>query len=53
MAGESDALLRVVAADLDAYRQFQSLHLTRKNGVQTVKSDIPMQRIKLSSDLPV
>jgi Lrp/AsnC family leucine-responsive transcriptional regulator len=53
MAGECDALLRVVAADLDAYRQFQSLHLTRKNGVQTVKSDIPMQRIKLSSDLPV
>lgn len=53
MAGECDALLRVVAADLDAYRQFQSTHLTRKNGVQTVKTDIPMQRIKLSSELPV
>jgi Lrp/AsnC family transcriptional regulator, repressor for azl operon len=53
MAGECDALLRVVAADLDSYRQFQSTHLTRKNGVQTVKTDIPMQRIKLSSELPV
>lgn len=53
MAGECDALLRVVTADLDAYRQFQSTHLTRKNGVQTVKSDIPMQRIKLTHELPV
>ena len=53
MAGECDALLRVVAADLDAYRQFQSTHLTRKNGVQTVKTDIPMQRIKQSTELPV
>ena len=53
MAGECDALLRVVAADLDAYREFQSTHLTRKNGIQTVKTDIPMQRIKLSTELPL
>src|SRR3569833_310220 len=53
MAGECDALLREVAADLDAYRQFQSTHLTRKHGVQTVKSDIPMQKIKLSTELPL
>ena len=53
MAGECDALLRVVAADLDGYRKFQSTHLTRKNGVQTVKTDIPMQKIKLSTDLPL
>src|ERR1700760_3365758 len=37
MAGECDALLRVVAADLNCYRQFQSTYLTRANGVQTVK----------------
>lgn len=53
MAGECDALLRVVAADLDGYRQFQSAHLTRVNGVQTVKTDIPMQKIKLSTELPL
>jgi Lrp/AsnC family leucine-responsive transcriptional regulator len=53
MAGECDALLRVVAADLDGYREFQSTHLTRRNGVQTVKTDIPMQRIKLSTELPL
>ncbi|GAB7526438.1 Lrp/AsnC family transcriptional regulator [Paraburkholderia sp. 2C] len=53
MAGECDALLRVVAADIDAYRQFQSTHLTRSNGVQTVKTDIPMQKIKQSTELPI
>jgi DNA-binding Lrp family transcriptional regulator len=53
MAGECDALLRVVAADLDDYRRFQSAHLTRINAVQTVKTDIPLQKIKLSAELPV
>ncbi|KAG9607051.1 hypothetical protein KCV01_g5348, partial [Aureobasidium melanogenum] len=53
MAGECDALLRVVAADIDAYRQFQSTHLTRANGVQTVKTDIPMQKVKQSTELPI
>ena len=53
MAGECDALLRVVAADLDDYRTFQSVHLTRANGVQIVKTDIPMQKVKLSTELPV
>lgn len=53
MAGECDALLRVVARDLDGYRQFQMEHLTRKNGVQTVKTDIPMQTVKLTTELPI
>ncbi len=53
MAGECDALLRVVAADLDGYRQFQAANLNRKNGVQTVKTDIPLQKIKLSTELPL
>lgn len=53
MAGDCDFLLRVVAADLDDYRQFQMDHLTRIKGVQSVKSEIPMQKIKLTSELPV
>ncbi|WP_088343521.1 MULTISPECIES: Lrp/AsnC family transcriptional regulator [Rhodomicrobium] len=53
MAGECDALLRVVAADLDGYRAFQAAHLTRANGVQNVKTDIPMQTVKLSTELPL
>lgn len=53
MAGECDALLRVVAADIAGYRIFQSLHLTRANGVQTVKTDIPMEKVKQSTELPL
>jgi Lrp/AsnC family leucine-responsive transcriptional regulator len=53
MAGDCDFLLRVVAADLDAYRRFQIEHLTRITGVQSVKTEIPMQKIKLSTELPL
>jgi DNA-binding Lrp family transcriptional regulator len=53
MAGDCDFLLRVVAADLDDYRQFQIKHLTRIEGVQSVKTEIPMQKIKLTPELPV
>ncbi|SMF41108.1 Lrp/AsnC family transcriptional regulator [Pseudogulbenkiania subflava] len=53
MAGDCDFLLRVVAADLDDYRQFQIEHLTRIAGVQSVKTEIPMQKIKLTSEIPV
>lgn len=53
MAGDCDFLLRVVAADLDAYRRFQIEHLTRIKCVQSVKTEIPMQKIKLSTELPL
>jgi len=53
MAGDCDFLLRVVAADLDDYRRFQLEHLTRIEVVQNVKTEIPMQKIKLSSELPL
>lgn len=53
MAGDCDFLLRVVAADLEDYRQFQIKHLTRIPGVQSVKTDVPMQRVKLTSVLPI
>ncbi|WP_321960613.1 Lrp/AsnC family transcriptional regulator [Paraburkholderia sp. J7] len=53
MAGDCDFLLRVVAADLDAYRQLQIDHLTRIKGVQSVKTEIPIQQIKLTSALPI
>jgi Lrp/AsnC family leucine-responsive transcriptional regulator len=52
-AGDCDFLLRVVAVDLDAYRRFQIEHLTRIKGVQSVKTEIPMQKIKLSTELPL
>lgn len=53
MLGESDALLRVVVADLDDYRRFQSKHLTRKNGIQNVKTDVPSEIVKQSFSLPI
>ena len=53
ISGESDFLLRIVAADFDAYRTFQIDHLTRIRGVQNVKTEIPMQKVKLTSELPV
>lgn len=53
MAGDCDFLLRIVAADLDDYRRFQIEHLTRIKGVQSVKTEIPMQKIKQTSELPV
>lgn len=53
MAGDCDFLLRVVARDLDAYRRFQAEKLARIEGVRSLKTDIPLQRIKLTGSLPL
>ena len=53
MLGECDALLRVVVADLDDYRRFQAAHLTRKNGIQNVKTDVPSHIVKQTYTLPL
>jgi DNA-binding Lrp family transcriptional regulator len=53
MAGDCDFLLRVVTADLDAYRRFQIEHLGRISTVKSIKTEIPMQKIKQSSKLPL
>ena len=53
MLGESDALLRVVVADLDDYRRFQSTHLARKNGIQNVKTDVPSEIVKQTYAFPI
>ena len=53
MLGESDALLRVVVADLEDYRNFQRVHLTRKNSIQNVKTDVPSQTVKQTHALPL
>ena len=51
--GECDAMLKVVVPDLDSYRKFQSAHLTKKNGITSVKTDLPSQIIKQSFQLPL
>ena len=53
MLGDCDVLVRIVAADIADYRQFQSEHLSRIRGVQNVKTDVPSQTVKLSLELPV
>ncbi|MFD4637380.1 hypothetical protein ACFWN2_08710 [Lentzea sp. NPDC058436] len=52
--GQRDGLpLRTVAANLQPYRLFQVKRLTRIKGVTTVKTEIPMQTIKLTTELPL
>jgi DNA-binding Lrp family transcriptional regulator len=53
MLGESDALLRVVVSDLEDYRRFQAANLTRRNGIQNVKTDVPSETIKQTFALPL
>ncbi|AYH50319.1 AsnC family transcriptional regulator [Dickeya fangzhongdai] len=53
MVGDCDFILRVVATDLNAYRQFQIKHLARIKGVQSIKTELPMQTIKQTTELPV
>src|SRR3712207_6540679 len=53
MAGDCDFLLRVPAKGLDDYRRFQVEHLGRIKGVRRIKTDIPMQKVKQSAELPI
>ena len=53
IAGDCDFLLRVVAQDLDAYRRFQVEHLGRIKGIRNIKTEIPMQTIKQTTELPI
>lgn len=53
MAGDCDFLLRVVAPDLDGYRRFQAEHLAKIEGVNSLKTDIPMQQVKSTTELPL
>ena len=46
MAGDCDFFLRIVVSDLEAYRKFQISHLNKISGIQNVKTEIPLQRIK-------
>lgn len=53
MAGDCDALLRIVSADLEGYYRFQADHLSRIEGVQNVKTDVPMKTVKMTAALPL
>lgn len=53
MAGECDALLRIVTEDLGSYRRFHADYLTRINSIQSVKTEVPMETVKLTHALPL
>ncbi|HTT71942.1 MAG TPA: hypothetical protein VMG32_12035 [Anaeromyxobacteraceae bacterium] len=42
-----------MAADLDDSRRFQLEHLARIKGEPSAKTEVPMQKIKLSTELPI
>ena len=45
--------LPVVVADLDAYRQFQIHRLNKIPNIQSIKTEIPLQNIKQTTELPI
>jgi Lrp/AsnC family transcriptional regulator, leucine-responsive regulatory protein len=53
ITGQSDYMLQVVAADLDAYSEFIEKVLRAVPGVGSIHSSLAMREIKSSSRLPV
>ena len=53
MTGDSDYLLRVVVSDLSAYERFLMDHLTRLNGVASIKSSFALKQVKYRTALPL
>jgi Lrp/AsnC family leucine-responsive transcriptional regulator len=53
MAGESDYLLSVAVADLDAYQLFFTKRLGELPGVASLRSLVTMKTVKYSAALPV
>ncbi|MFK4825938.1 Lrp/AsnC family transcriptional regulator [Paenochrobactrum sp. BZR 588] len=53
MLGDYDVIIRVVAADLEDYRRFQSESLSQIEGVQNLKTDVLSQTVKQSFVVPV
>lgn len=53
MSGESDYLMRVVAGSIDDYERFLKKVLLHLPGVASVNSSFALQRVKLTTTLPV
>ena len=53
LAGDWDYALRVVARDLEEFREFCVNSLSNLSGVGNVKSNISMKQIKYSTELPL
>ena len=53
MTGDADYLLRVVIADLEAYKGFLMDHLTRIPGVANIRSSFALKQVKYRTALPI
>jgi len=53
MTGESDYLLRVVVPDIAAYQAFLLEHLTRIEGIASIKSSFALKQVKYKTALPL
>lgn len=53
MVGDCDFVLKVVVKDLADYRRFQIQHLTNIEGIHNIKTEVPVQTIKVTGKLPV
>lgn len=53
MAGECDALIRIVTKDLASYRRFHANHLTQISSIQSIKTEVPMETVKVTYELPL
>ncbi|TBL27343.1 Lrp/AsnC family transcriptional regulator, partial [Klebsiella oxytoca] len=53
MAGEWDALIRIVTKDLATYRRFHADYLTQIPSIQSIKTEVPMETVKGSFALPL
>lgn len=53
LAGETDFLLKIVAADWDSYQRFLSARLTRATNVSHVKSALALRNSKLEPGFPI
>jgi DNA-binding Lrp family transcriptional regulator len=53
MTGEFDYLLRIVVPDVAAYRQFVLDHLSRIEGIASIKSSFALKQVQYKTALPL
>ena len=53
MTGEFDYLLRIVLPDLAAYERFLMDHLTRIQGIASIKSSFSLKQVQYKTALPI
>ncbi|PJG81989.1 Lrp/AsnC family transcriptional regulator [Caviibacterium pharyngocola] len=53
MAGDYDFILKLQVADLDEFYAYKKKYLTKELGIKTLKSEIILQTVKNTTELPL